>query len=95
MSFCYPRHCHGSLNFRIYQFIDCLTQETAWANHTQLSRSRMCCIQAKVHKGNGSIVLVDTPGFNGDMNPAILQGVYDWLRQKSVTFNNLTSDCNS
>jgi len=55
----------------------------------------MRCIQATVHKGNGSIVLVDTPGFNGDMNPAILQGVYDWLREKSVTFNNLTSDCNS
>jgi len=48
-------------------------------------------IKARVPNGNGNVVLVDTPGFDGYKKNAenILVDIYDWLRRKSVPFHDL------
>jgi len=47
-------------------------------------------VRARVRDGNGSIVLVDTPGFDGHPKTAedILNDINDWLKRKSVSFDN-------
>ena len=49
----------------------------------------MRSVEARVHNGNGSVVLVDTTGLDDDWRNAkdTLGDIYGWLRQKSVSFN--------
>jgi len=45
-------------------------------------------VEVMVHNGNGSVILVDTPGFDGFKRTAedILEDTCDWLKKKSVLF---------
>ena len=46
-------------------------------------------VKVRVYNGNGSVVLVDTPGFHDyTTTEEILDDIYNWLRRKSVSFNN-------
>ena len=72
------------LNFQ--QFIDSLSQRTNWANDSLQPKDQSIRSTKVKIKGKGTVILVDTPGFDESTRTAedILEDVYRWLRRKQV-----------
>ena len=69
------------------QFIDCLTQQTNWASDDlQIQDHPVRSFKMKMPDNSGSVVLVDTPGFDEDTKTAedILDEVNAWMKRKQV-----------